>query len=86
MDTDRSERNLPSAAVQTALELLLGYLVQQVRQVDGLPAPPLLDRDDFLQYVALAREAKAARWSPEQAQGLEWLDDRLRRFGAGRPG
>jgi hypothetical protein len=86
MDTDRSEPSLSSEAVQAALELLLSYLVQQVRQVDGMPAPPLLDRDDFLEYVALAREAKAARWSPEQAQGLDWLDDRLRWFGAGRPG
>lgn len=81
--TGQSERNLSSREVQAALDTLLSYLVQQVRQRDGVLAPPLLDRNDLLAYV------EVALWAPlmptDDRPGLEWLSERLRQYGARLP-
>ena len=81
--TDQSERCLSSQGVQTALSMLLGYLFLQVRQRDGVPSPPLFDRNDFLEYLDMA--LGAPRLAPDLRPGIEWLMHEMRRNGAQLP-
>lgn len=81
--TDEIEPTLSSRGAQTALDMLLGYLVMQVRRRDGVAAPPLLDRNDLLGYVDAARLVPDL--PPEQQNGLDWLCQRLRHYDARLP-
>jgi len=81
--TDQSEQSLSSQEVQAALSTLLGYLFLQVRQRDGVPAPPLLDRNDFLAY--LDELLLLPNLEPTLRPGLVWLMHVMRQHGAQLP-
>lgn len=81
--TAETEPNLSSRGAQTALDMLLSYLVMQVRMRDGVTAPPLLDRNDLLGYV---EGALMAPLLPDvDRPGLQWLSQRLRHYDARLP-
>lgn len=82
--TDSVEEKLSAEDLQAVVTALLSYLFQNVRQRDGVPAPPLMDRDDFLQYIDLLYEEP----SPvrQGRAGLAWLARRMRAYGAQLPG
>ena len=81
--TDQIEPTLTNREVQAALGAMLSYLVLQVRQRDGVAAPPLLDRNDFLDYVTLGQDAPAM--PSVDRQGWVWLAQQLRALGAQLP-
>lgn len=81
---DQSEPNPASSLALPALRTLLGYLFQQVRCRDGVPLPPLFDRDDFLDCLNAFADAPAVRGVEREA--ARWLAEQLRAYGAELPG
>lgn len=81
---DQSEPNHASSLALPALGALLGYLFQQVRRMDGVPQPPLFDRDDFLHYLNAIGDAPAVL--PLDREAARWLSEQMRAYGAQSPG
>lgn len=77
---EKTTHDPASSQALAAVAALADYLFAGIRQRDGVAAPPLFDRRDFVEFVEERLGAPAAQWTDQEREGQAWLANYVRRL------